>query len=52
MADVVFVAILIGFFALAIALVHACDHVIGAETTLTTVEETDAAEASTERAAA
>jgi hypothetical protein len=33
MADVIFVAIVLGFFALMIALVRACDAIVGPDTT-------------------
>jgi hypothetical protein len=31
MADVVFLALIVGFFALTVLLVRACDHIIGRE---------------------
>lgn len=38
MADVLFVAVLIAFFAVAVAFVRACDRIIGPDTALTPVE--------------
>jgi hypothetical protein len=42
MADVVFIAVMVAFFALALAFVHACDRIIGPETeTVGTSEATE-----------
>lgn len=42
MADVVFVAIVIAFFALAVMLVRACDRIIGPDTLVATTTESEA----------
>jgi hypothetical protein len=46
MADVLFVAVLVAFFAVAVGLVRACDRIIGPEETVATDREQTASELS------
>jgi hypothetical protein len=44
MADLIYVAVLIGFFALAALFVRACDHIVGPDDEAPTVAPSDDAE--------
>jgi hypothetical protein len=51
MGDVLFVVILVAFFALAVVFVRACDRIIGPDLESVPVTETEAAEPSSDVAA-
>ena len=51
MGDLIFLAIIIGFFAITVVFVKACDSIIGPDPDMTTVDEADQAGAAAPGAA-